>query len=142
MSKLFEIVEQLRKARGDLAQVRRNVGVLEEQGVQLRKALAAQFIDQAGGAKELGSNQQERDLRIDVFLQQQPEVQNHAKKLYKLRQAEDALNCDVESLQDERRAMEWHIRLREAEAVTGEDLEQEIHDKLRERHARQSEGNS
>ena len=84
------------------------------------KALAEQrAIDAAGGAKGLGANEDERKRALVLALAADPGYQAAAAAVRQCESHVARVEAELEILRDRRRAEEWAIRQRLADALLG-----------------------
>lgn len=110
----------------DLADLRRRICetriALRDTNDQLTKAKAEaeqRAIEAAGGIKGLGSNEAEQKRQLNLAVLKDEGYGSQLSAVRALEATAERLEAELETARDERRAEEWRIRLRLAEALDG-----------------------
>lgn len=83
-----------------------------------RIRIEQEALDQAGGPKSFGANEDDRQRRLALVLANDETYRDHLRRVRFLEAKLDALQADLADYNDERRADEWRIRARLAEALS------------------------
>jgi len=104
-------------------------------------------IDQAGGTRSLGANDDDRQRKLALVLAGDETYRHHLLRVRHLEAQLDTLNADLAAINDERRATEWAIRSQLAQVLGHATIDQPADDAVQdqlvdletERRARQPE---